>query len=78
MDPAETVTDRGTVTVTLDMNPLTIDSHVFKLMNVLKVINVQMVSALTPMAVGDVTVTVVSDQMSDKRTKSVLTSMNVH
>ena len=78
MDRAETVMDRGTVIVTLDMNPLMIVNLVFKLTNVLKATNVPMVSALIPMAVGDATVTMVSDQMSDKRTKSALTSMNVH
>ena len=78
MDRAETVTDRGTVTVTPDTNQLTIVSLVSKLTSVLKAINVPMVSALIPMAVGDATVTMVSDQMSDKRTKSALTSMNVH
>merc|ERR1719204_1438601 len=78
MDRAETVTDRGIVIVTPDMNPLTIANLVFKLTNALKATNVPMVSALIPMAVGDATVTMVSDQMSDKRTKSALTSMNVH
>ena len=78
MDHAETVTDHGTVTVTPDTNQLTIVSLVSKLTSALKATNVPMVSALIPMAVGDATVTMVSDQMSDKRTKSALTLMNVH
>lgn len=78
MDRVETVMDPGTVIVMPDMNPLTIASLVSKLTNALKATNVPMVSALIPTAVGDVTVTMVSDQMCDKRTKSALTSMNVH
>ena len=78
MDHAEIVTDHGTVTVTPDMNQPMTANLVSKSMNVSKAINVQTANVLIPMAVGDVTVTTDSDQMSDKRTKFALMSMNVH